>query len=236
MIRLDRFLTQLNICTRSEAKEILKKGRVRVNGIVCKNGDFKINELTDNVTMDDKTLIYEKNVYFMLNKPAGYVSATTDNRDKTVLSLLENENIKNIFPVGRLDKDTEGLLLLTNDGELAHNLLSPKKHVDKTYRVITKHPVTKKQTEELIMGVDIGEEKNTLPSQVKQIGDYEIHLTICEGKFHQVKRMLKAVGNEVVYLERLRMGSLILDDGLLRGEYRKLTEKEIMDLKEGKQL
>ena len=171
----------------------------------------------------------------MLNKPAGVVSATTDNHDKTVLDLLKDAPGKDLFPVGRLDKDTEGLLLITNDGVLSHNLLSPKKHVDKTYLVKTAETVTLDMIHALEQGVDIGEEKITLPAKVKLLEEKEIELTIMEGKFHQVKRMLKAVGNEVVYLKRLSMGSLILDEALKLGEYRILTEKEVDDLKKDKQ-
>ena len=167
----------------------------------------------------------------MLNKPAGVVSATTDNHDKTVLDLLKDAHGKDLFPVGRLDKDTEGLLLITNDGELSHNLLSPKKHVDKTYLVKTAESVTTEMVQALERGVDIGEEKLTLPAKVKVLEDKEIELTITEGKFHQVKRMLKAVDNEVVYLKRLSMGCLKLDETLKLGEYRELTEMEIGHVK-----
>ena len=169
--------------------------------------------------------------YYMLNKPQGVVSATMDNHDKTVLDLLKDAPGKDLFPVGRLDKDTEGLLLITNDGELSHNLLSPKKHVDKTYLVETRELVTSEMVQRLEQGVDIGEEKLTLPAKVKILEDKKIELTITEGKFHQVKRMLKAVENEVVYLKRLTMGSLVLDEKLALGEYRCLTEEEVSKLK-----
>ncbi len=231
MIRLDKYLAQMNIGTRSEVKNIIKKGRVTIDGCVCKDAERKIEESKEVVCVDNIEVLYEKFVYFMLNKPAGVVSATKDNIDKTVLDLLENETYKDIFPVGRLDKDTEGLLILTNDGELAHNLLSPKKHISKTYRVKTKEIVTQSQTERLEQGVDIGEEKPTLPAKVQILNEYEILLTIYEGKFHQVKRMLKAVGNEVVYLERVKMGELSLDTNLQRGSYRKLNPWEIELLK-----
>ena len=227
MIRLDKFLAQMNMGTRSEVKNAIRKGKVTVNGEICKNADVKIDEIADVVCFENTQICYEKYVYFMLNKPAGVVSATKDNHDKTVLDLLHGENLQDVFPVGRLDKDTEGLLLITNDGELAHKLLSPKKHIPKTYFVRTKETVTSEQLEALERGVDIGEDALTLPAQAEMIAEKEIFLTIYEGKFHQVKRMLKAVGNEVVYLKRQKMGNLLLDETLKLGEYRKLTTEEI---------
>lgn len=234
MIRLDKFLSQMNIGTRSEVKNAVKKGKVTVNGVICKEADIKIDENTDVVCYENKKVSYEKFVYYMLNKPAGVVSATKDNLDKTVIDLLEDIHDKDLFPVGRLDKDTEGLLLITNDGELAHNLLSPKKHISKTYRVLVRDAVTKEQMELLENGVDIGEDTVTLPAKVEKIDTNEIVLTIVEGKYHQVKRMLKSVGNEVTYLERIKMGELMLDMSLKRGAYRKLTKDEISLLKSGK--
>lgn len=227
MIRLDKFLCEMEVGTRSQVKDMVKKGQISVDGEVIKKADYKFEETTAKVYVNGKEVSYQKYFYYMLNKPAGVVSATTDNHDKTVLDLLKDAPGKELFPVGRLDKDTEGLLLITNDGELSHNLLSPKKHVDKTYLVKTAEMVTQDMIQALEKGVDIGEEKLTLPAKVKQIDVREIELTITEGKFHQVKRMLKAVGNEVVYLKRLSMGSLKLDEELKLGEYRSLTESEI---------
>ena len=231
VIRLDKFLAQMNMGTRSEVKNVIRKGRVLVNGVVCKNADIKIDENTDVVCFDNCEINYEKFVYYMLNKPAGVVSATKDNLDKTVLDLLYDVKKPDIFPVGRLDKDTEGLLLLTNDGELAHKLLAPKSHIPKTYFVRTQEVVTKEQLYLLEKGVDIGEDDLTMPALTEQICDNEILLTIYEGKFHQVKRMLKAVGNKVIYLKREKMGNLSLDEDLKSGGYRKLTPKEIEMLK-----
>ena len=232
MIRLDKFLCEMEIGTRSQVKDIVKKGMVSVDGEVIKKADYKFDETAAKVCVNGKELSYQKFYYYMLNKPQGVVSATTDNHDKTVLDLLKDAPGKDLFPVGRLDKDTEGLLLITNDGELSHNLLSPKKHVDKTYLVETKEFVTEEMILKLEQGVDIGEEKLTLPAKVSRLEDKKIELTITEGKFHQVKRMLKAVENEVVYLKRLSMGSLKLDKKLPLGEYRSLTEGEILGLKE----
>lgn len=231
MIRLDKFLCEMEIGTRSQVKDMIKKGMVSVNGEMIKKADFKFDETCAKVCVKEKELSYQKFFYYMLNKPAGVISATTDKHDRTVLDLLKDAPGKDLFPVGRLDKDTEGLLLITNDGELSHNLLSPKKHVDKTYLVETSVAVTAEMREQLENGVDIGEEKLTLPAKVKQLEDKKIELTITEGKFHQVKRMLTAVGNEVVYLKRLSMGSLKLDKCLKLGEYRNLTEKEVEELK-----
>ena len=231
MIRLDKFLCEMEIGTRSQVKDMVKKGMVSVDGEVVKKADYKFDENTSKVYVNGRELSYQKFYYYMLNKPQGVVSATTDNHDKTVLDLLKDAVGKDLFPVGRLDKDTEGLLLITNDGELSHNLLSPKKHIDKTYLVETRENVTEDMILRLEQGVDIGEEKLTLPAKVKRKEDKKIELTIIEGKFHQVKRMLKAVDNEVVYLKRLSMGSLKLDENLELGKYRSLTEKEIENLK-----
>ena len=231
MIRLDKFLCEMEIGTRSQVKDMVKKGMVSVNGEVVKKADYKFDETAATVSVNGKELSYQKYYYYMLNKPQGVVSATIDNHDKTVLDILKDAPGKDLFPVGRLDKDTEGLLLITNDGELSHNLLSPKKHVDKTYLVETKENITEKMVIQLKEGVDIGEEKLTLPAQVNVLEDKKLELTIMEGKFHQVKRMLKAVDNEVIYLKRLSMGSLRLDEKLALGEYRCLTEEEILELK-----
>ena len=232
MIRLDKFLCEMETGTRSQVKDFIKKGQVSVDGEVIKKSDYKFDENAAKVCLMGKEIAYQKNYYYMLNKPAGVVSATLDNHDKTVMELLKNAPGKDLFPAGRLDKDTEGLLLITNDGELSHRLLSPKKHVAKVYFVETKLKLTEQMVMQLENGVDIGEEKLTLPAKVKVIEYKKMELTITEGKFHQVKRMLKAVENEVVYLKRLAMGSLKLDEELSLGEYRCLTEMEIQELKQ----
>lgn len=230
-MRLDKFLCENGCGTRSQVKQLVRQGRVLINGTLCKAADYKIDEKKDIVSVDGKELSYTEFVYYMFHKPAGCVSATKDNRDKTVLDYLKAEDYRNdLFPVGRLDKDTEGLLLLTNDGSLAHRLLSPKKHVPKTYYVKTQKPLTAEQVRLLEEGVDIGEEKKTLPAAVEVTKETEILLTISEGKFHQVKRMLHAVDNEVLYLKRLSMGTLRLDEQLKKGEYRALTGEEIEHL------
>ena len=231
MLRLDKLLCEMNIGTRSQVKTILKQGLIQVNGQVVTKPECKVDEQTVQITYKGKTLQYRKYVYYMLHKPAGVVSATQDNTCKTVTELLKDTGWKDLFPVGRLDKDTEGLLLMTNDGELAHNLLSPRKHVSKVYYVEVRDALSKEAVEQLEEGVDIGEDSLTRPAKVELLSEQRIHLTITEGKFHQVKRMLQAVGNEVLYLKRIAMGNLVLDETLARGAYRELTDWEVETLK-----
>ena len=241
-MRLDKFLGDQGIGTRKQIKEYVKNGRCKINGDVAKKSDIHIDEEKDVIAFDGQILSYSKFHYFLLYKPVGVVSATRDGKNKTVLDLLKDENVKDLSPCGRLDIDTEGLLLLTDDGELIHKLLSPKKHVDKVYEVHLKNRLSESDIAKLEKGVDIGDKKDdgtidyTLPAKVAVTDDdYEgrevIHLTIREGRFHQVKRMLEAVGNEVLFLKRLSMGSLFLDENLSPGLYRPLTEEEIEDLK-----
>ena len=234
MMRLDKYLCETGFGTRSQVKDLLKKGQVMVNGEVVKKPELKINETTDQILCQGKKVSYQKNIYLMLHKPAGVVSATEDNREKTVLDLVRPEDRKNgLFPVGRLDKDTEGLLLLTDDGELAHWLLSPKKHVDKTYYAKIDGQVTEEHVKQFREGLDIGDEKKTLPAVLTILLSgpvSEIEVTIHEGRFHQIKRMFEAVGCKVTYLKRLSMGSLVLDETLPPEEYRPLTEAELEDL------
>lgn len=242
MIRLDKYLTEAGFGTRTQVKELIRRGCVTIDGETAKKPEMKIAEETAKVCVGGKPCAYQKYRYYMLNKPAGVVSATEDARDKTVLSFLPGELTKGLFPVGRLDKDTVGLLLLTNDGGLSHALLSPKKHVPKTYLVQTAKPVLEEAMIKLENGVDIGEKKPTLPAKAEyaneeyaneETGKNEIYLTISEGKYHQVKRMLQAVDNEVTALKRISMGSLVLDETLAEGDFRELTKEEIEDLKQG---
>ena len=234
-MRLDKFLAEVNIGTRSQVKAIIKKGLVTVNGAVAKQPEQKIDTQKDIITYNGQVYQYEQFVYYMLHKPAGVVTATKDNFSQTVMDLLDTEGKKNLFPVGRLDKDTEGLLLITDDGALAHDLLSPAKHVDKTYLAYLEYELTKENVEALEKGVDIGDEKPTLPAILEDVTKkYDvpaIYITIREGRFHQIKRMLEAVGNKVTYLKRLSMGNLRLDETLALGEYRRLTSEEIEQLK-----
>ncbi len=230
-MRLDKFLCDSGYGTRSQVKQLIKAGRVLINKSPCKQADLKIDNLKDVITVDGNACSYSEFVYYMFHKPAGCVCAVKDNVNKTVMEYLNKEDLRrDLFPVGRLDKDTEGLLLLTNNGALSHRLLSPKKHVAKTYYVKIKEEISAAALDLLETGVDIGDEKKTLPAAVRIAGPKELFLTISEGRYHQIKRMLFAVGNEVVYLKRISMGSLCLDENLKPGEYRALTGEEIKKL------
>lgn len=235
MMRLDRFLCETGFGTRSQVKSLLKKGLVTVNKEPAKRPEQKIDEAEDVVFCGGKRAVYKAFSYLMLHKPAGVVSATEDAKERTVLDLLDGTDKRNVFPVGRLDKDTEGLLLLTDDGELAHRLLSPKKHVDKVYYARVEGQVTGEHADRFREGLDIGEKKRTLPAELeilKSAAVSEVLVTVREGKFHQVKRMFEAVGCRVTRLKRLSMGTLMLDEKLAAGEYRRLTEEEVKKLKE----
>lgn len=235
-VRLDKYLADMGVGTRSEVKVFIKKKRVSVNGSPVTKDSIKIDIDKDEVTVDGVKLEYVEFEYYMLNKPAGVVSATKDDVDRTVVELIK-DSTKELFPVGRLDKDTEGLLLMTNDGELAHNLLSPKKHVDKKYYALIQGKVGQEHIEQFAKGLNINNEYVTKEAKLEIVsvddekGTSEIYVTIMEGKYHQVKRMFKAIGMEVMYLKRVAMGRLVLDDSLVLGDYRKLTEEEIKLLK-----
>ena len=233
MMRLDKYLADMGIGTRTEVKKLIRQGKVSIDGEIIKSPEAKVDIQNSQVTCNGSPVCYEEFEYYMLNKPAGVVSATTDVKDKTVIDLITDKKRKDLFPVGRLDKDTEGLLLITNNGELAYRLLSPKKHVDKVYYAKIDGVVSKEDVEVFAKGIDIGEDEITQPSKLEILSSddvSEIHLTIHEGKFHQVKRMFEAVGKKVIYLKRLSMGTLVLDDTLALGEYRRLTEEEVKSL------
>ncbi len=235
IIRLDKYLSDLGIGSRKDVKQDIRKGKVRVNDKVIDNAKFKVNTDLDKVYYNDQVLEYKQYIYIMLNKPAGVVSATKDNLDTTVIDLIKEKYKKDIFPVGRLDKDTEGLLLITNDGQLAHNLLSPKKKIGKTYYALVEGRLTKKEIKFFNKGIKVDKDFKALPAELEIIESgpiSKVNLTIYEGKFHQVKRMFKALGMEVVYLKRISMGSLKLDENLDLGEYRYLTKEEVTMLKE----
>ena len=230
MIRLDKYLADMGIGTRSRIKKEIRSGQVIVNGKPICRPELKINTDQDEVLFQGEPVTYEEYEYYMLNKPAGVISAASDRQETTVVDLIKDRKRDDLFPVGRLDKDTEGLLIITNNGELAHRLLSPKKHVDKVYFAKVKGIVTEADVKHFAQGLDIGDEKPTLPAGLVICSSDEISgilLTIREGRFHQVKRMFQAVGKEVVYLKRLRMGSIALDESLKPGEYRRLTEEEV---------
>ncbi|MFQ9515395.1 MAG: pseudouridine synthase [Eubacterium sp.] len=236
-MRLDKYLTNLAIGSRSQVKVLIKRGHIKVNGQKVLKPEYHINEEADKIEMDDASLEYSRFYYYMLNKPAGVVSAVTDKHCRTVLDIMDVVPRNGLFPVGRLDKDTEGLLLITNDGQLAHDLLSPSKHVDKTYYVELNGSLTYNDIGLFKEGLDIGEKSKTKPA-ILEIVDLDrkdkAYITITEGKYHQVKRMFAAIGLKVTYLKRISMGTLKLDESLCAGEYRKLTESEIEQLTAGK--
>ncbi len=229
-IRLDKFLTEMGQGTRSQVKEMARKGRIAVNGQVVRQADVKINPEADNICLDGARVAYARTEYYMLNKPQGVVSATEDGRYRTVTELITGALRSDLFPVGRLDIDTEGLLLLTNDGALAHSLLSPQKHVDKVYFARIEGRLPEDACDRVMAGLVLEDGTKTLPALLEIMEPGQVRLTIREGKFHQVKRMFEAMGCRVTYLKRLSMGPLTLDPALAPGEYRPLTEREIRAL------
>lgn len=228
-LRLDKFLTEMGKGSRSQVKTYISKGRVTVNGEIIKRPEYKISPENDIVNLEGEKVNYSQWEYYMLNKPAGCVSATEDKHFPTVVSFIEDTVRKDLFPVGRLDKDTEGLLLISNDGALAHRLLSLRYHVDKKYYVQCANEVTEEMLSKLEQVIELKDEIYQ-PGRAERISSKEIYLTIQEGKYHQVKRMLHHVGNEVVYLKRVAFGPLKLDARLKAGEWRSLSEDEIKEL------
>ena len=225
-MRLDKFLSNMGKATRSESGKLVRQGKVLINGIPAKKSDVQINPDVDVITLNGVNVQYKEFTYIMLNKPEGYVSATDDPNEKTVLDLVDPEDRrKGLFPCGRLDKNTLGLVILTNDGENAHRLLSPKHHVSKVYKFEALSPLSQKDVEALEKGVDIGG-YFTKPCTVKLTGDKSGEITLTEGKYHQIKRMLEAVDNKITYLERISFGSIELDTSLARGQWRYLTPEE----------
>ena len=232
-MRLDKFLSVTGTLSRSEAKRAIRAGRVSVGGIAAKSGELQLDPENQIVRLDGREIVYRRFTYIMLNKPEGYVSATDDPRDKTVLELLPDELQRlDLFPCGRLDKYTLGLMLLTNDGELSHRLLAPKSHVSKNYRFHAAHPISEADRAALETGVHIEGGYLTKPAKVALDEDAQSGIiTICEGKYHQIKQMLEAVSNKITYLERVSFGPLELDTALARGEWRFLTDEEIESLR-----
>lgn len=233
-MRLDKFLTEMGLGTRTEVKKLLKTKQVTVNGEIVTKPETKVEPQTDQICYTGEVIAYCEYEYYLFHKPAGCVTATEDNLHKTVMDYLTDTVRSDLFPVGRLDIDTEGLLLITNNGALAHDLLSPSKHVAKTYYAVIEGMVTEEDVNLFKNGVDIGEEKLTKPAKLRVLESKptsKIELTITEGKFHQVKRMFEAVGKKVLYLKRISMGPLQLPDDLKPGEYRPLTAQEIAALK-----
>ena len=227
-MRLDKYLAQMSMGTRSEVKKFIKSGRVFVNGAPASGPEQKVTE-EDNVELDGEKVSYEKYVYYMLNKPQGVVSATKDNTCRTVLSLITDSSKKDIFPVGRLDKDTSGMLLLTNDGAFSHALLAPKRHVPKYYRMQLARPYEESYAQQLAEGLVLADGTHCLPAEILPVLNTDRMAVIClhEGKYHQVRRMLAAVGNHVEQLQRVAIGNLFLPIGLQIGACQKLTSTQI---------
>lgn len=240
-IRLDKYLSDHTEWTRSQIKKKVASGLVKVQDAVIKDAGYKVSA-DDVIEMEGQQICGKQYQYLLFHKPAGIVSATEDTREETVLDAVRRGGFagegevpflaKDLFPMGRLDKDTEGLLILTNDGAMAHRLLSPKFHVEKTYLVQLNIPVSEEDVIRMKEGVDIGEKRLTKPAEMKILAEKECLLTITEGKFHQVKRMFHQLGKEVVYLKRVEMAGIRLEDSLEKGQWRQLTEKEIEKLKE----
>ncbi len=234
-MRIDKYLTDMGAGTRTEIKKAVRKGQVTVNGRVVSDPGLPYEGGI--VFFKGTPFLYEPFAYYMLNKPSGVISATEDRRQKTVLDLIDEPKRRDLFPVGRLDRDTEGLLLVTNDGDLAHRLLSPKKHVDKTYFARVRGLVAAEHRKAFAEGLSVDESFTAMPSEIQLLrteeneNQTELTITIREGKYHQIKRMFASIGMEVLYLKRLRMGPLVLDPSLPPGSYRRLTEEEIRQLK-----
>lgn len=229
-MRLDKFLANIGVGTRSEVKQLLKKGSVKVNQNIVKLPKLHVNPNSDEIMVNDEVVSYIDKVYIMLNKPKGYISATEDEVHPTIIDLIPEYAHLNIFPVGRLDKDTEGLLLVTNDGQFNHEVMNPNKHVSKTYEVYSKHPITQFDIDKFKSGIELSDGK-LKPAILKKVDNYVSHVTIYEGKYHQVKRMFHSIENEVLELKRIKIAQLELDHNLDLGSYRLLTQIDFDNLK-----
>ena len=234
IIRLDRYLSNSGIGTRTEVRKMINKGIILVNGKIAESGEIKVNTETDSVTVNNRVAEYKEFVYLMMNKPAGYITATEDNRHNTVIDLVPEEYTHfKLSSAGRLDIDTEGLLLLTNDGDFVHKIISPKNKIKKKYYAELDFPIEDKDIELFKSGVILDDGYKTLPAELKSAGNgNSVYITITEGKFHQIKRMFKAVNKNVIYLKRMQIGTLILDNTLKKGEVRELNNIELNNLKE----
>ena len=233
-MRIDKFLSNSGVGTRNEVKVLIKNKKVFINEKLVVSSNETVDEINDKVFVNNSLIIYKPFVYIMLNKPKGVISATEDKKIKTVIDLLNNDFYTySLFPVGRLDIDTEGLIILTNDGKLSHKLLSPKKHISKTYYVELKNSLSEENIIEIESGVDIGDYVTKNDAKINKINDTSLYITITEGKFHQIKRMFLAVNNEVLYLKRIAMNKLKLDENLNLGEYKELSCEELNLLKDG---
>ena len=227
-MRLDKFLSTTGTCSRTEAKKAIRAKAVTVNNTVAKSGDMQIYPNIDKISFYGEDIIYREHTYIMMNKPDGVVSATDDGKDKTVIELLpESIQSSKLFPCGRLDKNTLGLILITDDGDLAHELLSPKSHVSKIYKFKSADPISMADEELFEKGITLADGYRTMPAKIELTDSRdEGYITLKEGKYHQIKRMLGALNNKIIYLERISFGPLTLDKALNRGEWRYLTEEE----------
>ena len=235
-MRIDKFLSNMGIASRTESSKAARQGGILVNGVAVKKADVHIDPEKDMITYCGRKIEYRKYTYILMNKPDGVVSATEDGRDRTVIDLLPEELQRlNLFPCGRLDKHTLGLVMLTDDGDLAHRLLSPKHHVKKKYRFESKFPLSDEEIEYLEKGAILEDGYVTKPSRIELFEDKRSgYITLTEGKYHQIKRMLESVNNKITYLERITFGPLALDEKLARGEWRFLTQNEIDELEKHK--
>ncbi|WP_252314550.1 pseudouridine synthase [Sinobaca sp. H24] len=232
-MRIDKLLAHTGYGTRKEVKKLVKQGAVEADGIKIKSFSAQVNPDKEVITVKGETVEYREFIYLMMNKPPGVISATEDDMHETVVNILELEDIvRQPFPVGRLDKDTEGLLILTNDGKFAHGITSPKKHVSKVYEAVLDQTVTEEDKKRFAEGIVLDDGYETKPARLEQIDSEKmlVHITISEGKFHQVKRMCHAVGKEVLFLKRIQIGGIVLDPKLETGEYRDLRDEEIEEL------
>ena len=235
-MRIDKFLSNMGVASRTESSKAARQGLILVNGVAVKKADIHIDPEKDVITYCGRKIEYRKYTYILMNKPDGVVSATEDGKDKTVIDLLPEELQKlNLFPCGRLDKHTLGLVMLTDDGDLAHRLLSPKHHVKKKYYFESKFPLTEEEIAYLQKGATLEDGYITKPSEIELFDNKQSgHITLVEGKYHQIKRMLESVNNKITYLERITFGPLVLDENLERGQWRFLTDTEIKRLEEHK--
>lgn len=231
LVRLDKLLSSQGFGSRIEIKNLLKQGNVIINGKIVRSAEYKSDSEKDNIFVNGKQINYQKNVYYMLNKPQGVVSASRDPKERTVLDLLPQEMRRpGLFPAGRLDKDTEGLIIITDDGAFAHEILSPKKHVDKKYFAILDSTIKPEQIELFENGVTLSDGYECMPARLEIIKNDEnaqVYVTLREGKYHQIKRMFLSFGTTVIYLKRLSMGGLFLDDVLKKGDFKQLNDSEV---------
>ena len=236
MIRLDKFLADSGVGTRTDVKKRIREGRITVNDAVAKKPDLKVDPEQDQILFDHRPVIYEKYSYYLFHKPAGCVTARCDRLNRTVMDFFPESMRKEFAPVGRLDKDTEGFLIVTNDGAFSHRLMSPRHHVDKNYYFEAEGLLAEDAKKQVLLGIDIGDEKPTLPAQLTVLKADQGKQTICgtiilqEGRYHQVKRMLLKLGVKVTYLKRTAIGSVLLDPSLAKGTYRALTKEEMKQL------